>query len=305
MSNTRRLRECGVMTTEYAVMFVAIAVVIIAASLNIMKPAFSRFYNGAGNIFNDAASHMKGNVGEDESGGTSGGPGGDESGGSSGGPGGDESGGSSGGSGGTGGSGGGTGGGSGGGGSGGDSSGGGTGGTDKKTPVIDGASLDNALESLKTYDAGIEFYNLIESKNISIIYEDMTDSGWWGYWYSPDNKIAINSSLSGSSASLLASIIAHESTHADYAYNPQKWIDSTLGRHTELVLDDLHINTYPYYSLDEEYMAFYETSVAWESLKERETNSYMDSIVSLIAAGEDFTKAYLRSIPDYADLLDY
>ncbi len=50
------------LTVEYAVMFVAIVAVIIIASTNFISPAVNRFFNGVGNIIDNATTAMQGHV---------------------------------------------------------------------------------------------------------------------------------------------------------------------------------------------------------------------------------------------------
>lgn len=45
-------------TVEYAVMFVALVAVIIIASSKVISPAVNRFFNGVGNIIDNATAEM-------------------------------------------------------------------------------------------------------------------------------------------------------------------------------------------------------------------------------------------------------
>lgn len=47
------------LTVEYAVMFVAIVAVLIAASTKFIAPAVNRFFNGVGNIIDNATTEMQ------------------------------------------------------------------------------------------------------------------------------------------------------------------------------------------------------------------------------------------------------
>ncbi len=182
-------------------------------------------------------------------------------------------------------------------------SGGGASVVDVSVQVVDPA-LSGALSALKTSTLGETLYDLIYGKSISVIYEAM-GGGVLAYWSLSENKIAINSLLRDWTNEALAAEIAHEATHADYTYNGDKWVAETLERHSELSEGDLHIVTYPYYSLDQEYMANYQQVDVWKALKGTQSNLVLDEKEVRIDQGEDFTKAYLRTIPSYAGLPEY
>lgn len=59
MRSMRSLKKRGQMTVEYSVMFVVIVAVIIVASSSVIGPAFNRFFNGVGNIIDDATTEMR------------------------------------------------------------------------------------------------------------------------------------------------------------------------------------------------------------------------------------------------------
>ncbi len=318
MRNRQSFKKNGFLTSEYAVMFVALVVVIIAVSSSIIKPAYNRLYNGVGNILDDAAIQMETQGRVDWTGGTGGVSGsisGDSEesssgdtdepgGGSTGSPDTGESGGSS----------------SGGtaaddedsdsgtsedGGSSGEASGGETEEGDESTPVPVSTPLEDVFNLLGTSTLGSYYNNLIENNRIFVGYEDRED-GLFSTWNQVENKISVNPlATTDWPSAALAAAIAHEATHADYDYNSQEWIDDTLERHPELGTGDLHITVYPGNSIDQEYMACCRHIAIWNELKGDQTNAVMDSYSNIIAAGEDFAKVYLKGISGYADLPDY
>lgn len=175
---------------------------------------------------------------------------------------------------------------------GGGSSGGGTG-------VVYDSNLTTVLAVLKGSSAGGSLGNLIEQMSISLSYGSMPD-GALAYWDSGNNAIVVNSFLRTTfSEKAIAGIVGHEATHADYSYNPQKWIDLTLERHPELTSDQLHIIRYPFDSIDQEYNAFAATAQVWQEVRGSETNASLDSILSSYSQGESFFKNQIRTA--YAD----
>ena len=137
--------------------------------------------------------------------------------------------------------------------------------------VVD-ADLGSALDLLRETATGSYYATLIDEEQISLIFDDFSkyagmetaDGFWWGI---QNNTIYINQKMETSSESELAALIAHEATHADYSYNPQKWIDSTLTQHPELTLADLHITVYPGDSIDQEYNAYVNEVLVWKELR--------------------------------------
>jgi hypothetical protein len=63
--------------------------------------------------------------------------------------------------------------------------------------------------------------------------------------------------------------------------------------------------TYPWYSLDQEFMANYEQVAVWKELQGSQTNDILDEKEARMDQGEEFVKAYLRTIPSYAGLPEY
>lgn len=218
---------------------------------------------------------------------------------------GDEGGGMPGGSDGGGGGGGGSGGGGGGGGGSGGGGGGGGGGRGGVTAF--NSSLSAALALLQKTSAGKYYYDLIKAKGISIVYEVFGEelAGTLAYWDGiAVNTIHVNALLrTNYPEAAIAAIICHEATHADYSYNPQKWIDYTLSNHPELNASDIHIDVSPYNSVDQEYNAFGNAVKVWKELK----NGYnqLNDLENNYGQGEAYMKSYIRGIPSYRDLPDY
>lgn len=69
----RERQHCAVfqkkaqITVEYAVMFVALVAVIIIASTKIISPAVNRFFNGVGNMIDNATTDMQEKMVEENS----------------------------------------------------------------------------------------------------------------------------------------------------------------------------------------------------------------------------------------------
>jgi hypothetical protein len=101
----------------------------------------------------------------------------------------------------------------------------------------------------------------------------------------------------------IAAIICHEATHADYSYNPEKWIDYTMNNHPGLDASELHIGVYPFNSIDQEYNAFANAVKVWKDVK----NGYdkLDDLENTYDQGEAYMKNYIRGIPDYKDLPEF
>jgi hypothetical protein len=99
--------------------------------------------------------------------------------------------------------------------------------------------------------------------------------------------------------------LAHEATHADYSYNPEKWVDLTLERHPELTASDLHIMTSPWNSIDQEYNANIAEVGLWNEKKGSQTDIVLDYKASKMDEGESAYKTWLKEIPAYASLPAY
>lgn len=240
-----------------------------------------------------------------------------------------------------GGSGGGTGGTSGGGGTtggGGGTTGGGTGGTGDGSniippPQVYDSDLLGAFNILNGTANGQYFYDLVQRKKISIIYDDFSKYGvfgaaafWWGVTH---NTIYINQELKTTTPeSAIASLISHEATHADYDYYPEKRIASTLERHPELTRNDISIardsqgnelyygiydpetdqiisSIVIYNSIDQEYNCFSSQINTWKEIKGSDTDYNNDGWQSVYDQGEDYMKSELRRPVYYGDLPEY
>ena len=126
----------------------------------------------------------------------------------------------------------------------------------------------------------------------------------------------------------IAAIIAHEATHADYAYNPEAAITETLTRHPELTRDDLNIErdsegnevTENIFdpetnsivtqvvlgnSLDQEYSSFANELELWQEIKGTDTSIFHDRDLALYLQGEATLKAELRTLYADQDLPEY
>lgn len=170
-------------------------------------------------------------------------------------------------------------------------------------------------------------YDLINDNDIAVVYVNIADystsSNILGFWSGIDdqiwvvngkrvfvlgNTIFINNLLpvNGYTDTAIASIITHESTHADYSYNPQAWIDATKAAHPELTDSDIHISLSPFNSIDQEYQAFDNSVDIWNEIKGADTNVEMDYWAAEKAAGgealmkDDIRALYAdQSLPEY------
>ena len=202
--------------------------------------------------------------------------------------------------------------GSGSGGSGGSGSGGvGTGGTTGGTGIPDGqtgggigsrtynSSIEKALEILGNSQAGAEYAALIEEKNISVIFLNFSTMPWIpegtvAFWDPSQNIICVNMILqTASSDQAIAAVICHEATHADYSYNPGKWIDITKANHPELSDSDIHI---PGNSIDQEYNSFKNAVLVWDEVKGNLYDVILTDTASSYHQGEAAYKAELAII---------
>ena len=151
-----------------------------------------------------------------------------------------------------------------------------------------------------------------------------------GYWQFSANKIALTSDLQGDAAVMAAAVIAHEATHVDYAYDPEKYIALTLSEHPELAREDLNIyknefgeealysiydpetNTtteriYLGNSIDQEYRAFYNTNELWKESGNHVSDPNNDYVQLLLeqSDGEELLKEAIRDaysgelLPEY------
>lgn len=189
---------------------------------------------------------------------------------------------------------------SGGGSSGGGTSGGGTGSADtsgggsSSTPF----PLADVMAILANSTAGSYFYDLIQQNHVNIIAESMSPSlggmfvpSWWLDFYPTDpftpNTIYLNADLQYSwSKEALATILIHESLHADYVFNTDKWVAETTQRlgvnvsqlnwqrdpvTGQMVLQD---------SVDQEFNAFTEEVILWKEIKGSQTSAELDPLLA-------------------------
>lgn len=189
---------------------------------------------------------------------------------------------------------------------GGGTGGGGTGETVTTSKPVYTSEIEAALELLKNSATGVYYYNLIMEKMIPVVYEAGPSNAmaWWkGISY---NTIYVNQILKNSAPeSAIAALIAHEATHADYDYYPQKWIDRTLELHSELTTDDLHITVLPGDSIDQEYNSFSSQVNTWKEVKGEDTDYNNDAWTAIYDQGESYMKAQIRlaytgqGLPEY------
>ncbi|HTY44636.1 MAG TPA: type II secretion system protein [Patescibacteria group bacterium] len=203
-------------------------------------------------------------------------------------------------------------------------------------PPVYNADILEALNMLKdikvtfaTGDTGAYYYNLIIDRNINVKYGAL-DNTTVAEWMPGENTIMVNQSLKaepGWPAAAIACSIIHEATHADYDYNPEKWIQRILERWptyqgvalTQALITDpkqaiLYYNpatqTYEqkpslYYSITEEYFTNSNEAEAWRELKGSYTQDFEDGKLARFNQGEEAIRAYLRSIPAYAHLPEF
>jgi len=190
-----------------------------------------------------------------------------------------------------------------------------------------------ALNLLNGTVAGQYYYDFIAAKEISVIFIDVTQFGldensvaafWMGAFF---NTIFVNQLLRNFSAAVIAPSIAHEATHADYEYNPEKVIAETLARHPELTRADISIErdalgqevvnriydpetdtvleqVYITNSIDQEYASFANALELWSETKGSET-SFRDGDLALYLQGEATFKAELRTRYSEQELPEY
>ena len=156
--------------------------------------------------------------------------------------------------------------------------------------IADG--LLEAFNLLKNSTTASYVYNLIEDKEIPLMFAipplgfESAGAWWDGY------GIFVNTSQQDAPASALAALIAHESTHADYSYFSDAWIDITLQRHPELQITDIHA---PSDSFDQEYNAYCNEMNIWIELKGTDTNSFQDDWLAVYNQGEEYMRTEIRS----------
>lgn len=201
------------------------------------------------------------------------------------------------------------------------------------TQVFD-SEITDVLALLDGSTAGQYYFDLIAAKKISVIYQDFSQVDGisdltLAYWQGPiTNTIFVSDRLKTTMpASAIAAVIAHEATHADYDWNPEKAIAETLARHTELSRDDINIfriddteiifwiedpetNTIQFRvlllnSLDQEYISFVSTATVWSEIKGTDTNASLDFELFLYQQGEDVYKANLRTRGSYRNLSNF
>ena len=174
-------------------------------------------------------------------------------------------------------------------------------------PTTD-ADLVASLNMLKDSSTGAYYYNLIVDNNIQIVWEDFSQNPQIpqhtvAYWAGVlDNTIHVNQADKLSFDSAIAALICHEATHADYDYNPDKWIASTLAQHRELTEANLHI---PGDSIDQEYNAYADQVNTWNEIKGTDHDVNNDNWAAAFSQGQDDMKAQIRLAYAGQDLPEY
>ena len=185
----------------------------------------------------------------------------------------------------------------------GSSGGGSSGGGGSTTPVYN-TELADALNVLKSSQVGIYFYNLIQEKNISVVYENLNSLGtnvaglyvptWWFHLYpqgslpgKTPNTFYVDISLKTKwSATAVATVLIHELTHADYNHNTEKWVAETTAR-LSVGRDDLNwawdaVDSQMVLldSQDQEYNAFKQAVLLWDEMHGSEVNNELDDLLA-------------------------
>lgn len=186
---------------------------------------------------------------------------------------------------------------------------------------------DNAT-NLSLGDTIGYYYELITERNISVIYANPSlygvegAIGWWmgpGYGY---NTIYVNEDYKTTSPeSAIAAVIAHEATHADYDYNPEKWLAIIEERYpdvdTSKIIEDDYLYVYnpetetyeekPHLrsSVTQEYFAFSNGLETWQELKNGDSDDNQDAWLVYYLQGEDIMRDAIRATSDYSDLPEY
>jgi len=195
-------------------------------------------------------------------------------------------------------------------------------------PQTIGSNIAAMFALLNGTAAGQYYYDLINRKEISVIFDDFSNnpavSGALAFWQGPViNTIFVSIDLLGTIPdSAIAAIITHEAVHADYSYNPEKVITETLTRHTELSRTDLSIvrdatgkeTLFSIYdpetdsviqqvfinnSIDEEYSSFANEAELWQEIKGTDIDINQDAGLSFYLQGEATLKSVLRIL--YSD----
>ncbi|MFH0838829.1 MAG: prepilin-type N-terminal cleavage/methylation domain-containing protein [Candidatus Omnitrophota bacterium] len=189
-------------------------------------------------------------------------------------------------------------------------------------PKIYNSDLTNALNILGGSTQGLDEYTLIKNYNIAIEYSDTLPDGAGALWvptywldFYPDDTVVPNTIYVASvlrtlySEQAIASIIAHEATHADYNYNTEKWVTATMERYgierSELfwiedpVTNEMILND----TLDQEYNCFVSMAQVWGELRADQNNASLDLIWYEYERGEEYL--YLDVFLRYPDLYYY
>lgn len=194
------------------------------------------------------------------------------------------------------------------------------GGSDDEARRPEQADVPSALlDYLNQAPLAADLLGLITDKNINIVYvngEDYNeDSDTIAFWFGIDDGYTVDSdgnlvlvtgntifvnenATSGYSDQALASLIAHEATHADYDYNTQEWIDATLAAHPELTTADIHA---PANSIDQEYNCDAAMLELWSVIRDG-PNTALDTYQDHFEDGEEDFKDWLQTFEAYAAL---
>lgn len=196
-------------------------------------------------------------------------------------------------------------------------------------PAVYDSEILDALNMLKDNDTDLTlgdtigyYYELITERNISVIYDDVSKYGATGaiaVWRGPGyNTIYVNEEYKTKSPeSAIAAVIVHEATHADYDYNPEKWLAIIEERYPAVDTSEI-INGYLYVynpetetfdekphlrsSITQEYFAFSNGLETWQELRNGDSDEDQNAWLAEYVQGEDHMRDELKK---YYDLPDY
>jgi hypothetical protein len=179
------------------------------------------------------------------------------------------------------------------------------------------AVLEAAFDLLLNSVAGHDYAQLLLDNHVPIRSADRSPSTAYAQFSFCPNRtsctpvVYINTATTGGfTSAALAAYLSHEAMHADFYFDPNKWVAQTLADHPELTNADIHINRIPfnsayapYDSIDQEYHAFSNQALLWKEIKGTEVNAQLNVVVTLYDMGEADLKAAIR--PAYLTLPEY
>jgi len=138
-------------------------------------------------------------------------------------------------------------------------------------------SIELALYWLSQSPTGNPIYDYIIAHDI-IIEQHPPYGAVYSWWDKSRNLIVLAGYLAAYNPKVVAPTLAHEGTHA--------------------IWDQCN-------SIDEEYHCFEASMKVWVEIKGDLTDSFLDSLVSWFAQGEEYVKSMIRSTWAYAHLPEY